>query len=305
MLNFLVKRIVLAIAVAITVSIITFGLVRLSGDPAVAMAGEGASTADVESVRKLYGFDRPIVVQYLSWAGRALEGDFGHSPFLNADVSGVVAERLPPTLMLGGAAITLAILLAVPLGVLAAVFRNTLIDRVVLVIAVTGQAVPTFWFSLILIVWLGIKLRILPISGSTTWLHFVMPAMALGLYVLPAILRLTRAGMIDALSADYIRTAKAKGLRPGRIIFKHALRNAIVPVVALSAVQFGFMLGGSVVVETIFAINGMGLLAWESIRRSDFPTMQAIVLVLSGIYIALSLLGDALNALLDPRLREK
>ena len=166
-----------------------------------------------------------------------------------------------------------------------------------------GQALPSFWFALMMIFFFGVYLRWLPITGSGSWLNFVMPAVALGYYVTPAVMRLTRAGMIEVLSSDYIRTARAKGLRPGVVLFKHALRNAIIPVVSLAAVQFGFMLGGSIVIETIFAINGLGQLAWESILRADLPMMQAIVLVLSCFYIVLTFLADILNAFLDPRIR--
>lgn len=304
MLSYLARRLALAIAVAFSVSVITFLLVQLSGDPAVAVAGEGATKTDIEALRKLNGYDQPLVVQYARWAGRALTGDFGYSNFLNTSVSSLIAERLPYTLWLGFFAIALATLFALPLGVLAAVYRDSLLDRFVVIVSVVAQAVPTFWISLLFIVWFGIKLRWLPISGSGTWSHFIMPSVALSLYVMPGILRLTRAGMIDALAADYIRTVRAKGLGSASVVFKHALRNAVAPVVALAAVQFGFMLAGSVVVETIFAINGIGFLAWESIRRSDFPTMQAIVLVLSAIYIGLSIVGDTINAVLDPRIRK-
>ena len=162
---------------------------------------------------------------------------------------------------------------------------------------------PSFWFALTLMLWLGIYWRLLPITGSDSWANFVMPSIALGYYVTPAVMRLTRAGMLEVLAADYIRTARAKGLRPMRVLFKHALRNAIIPVVSLAAVQFGFMLGGSIVIETIFAINGLGFLAWESIQRADLPMMQAIVLVLSVFYIVLTFLADMLNAWLDPRIR--
>jgi peptide/nickel transport system permease protein len=187
--------------------------------------------------------------------------------------------------------------------VLAAVRPNSFADRFALTLAVVGQAMPSFWFALTLILWLGVVWRLLPITGSDSWQNFVMPAIALGYYVTPAVMRLTRAGVIEVLSSDYIRTARAKGLRPMTVLFKHALRNAIIPVVSLTAVQFGFMLGGSIVIETIFQINGLGYLAWESIQRKDLPTMQAIVLVLSVIYVLLTLLADLLNAFLDPRLR--
>jgi len=303
MLIYTLKRLGVAILVAITVTVLTFTLLRLSGDPAVALAGDGATAADVEYVRKQYGFDRPIVVQYLDWAGRAVRGDFGRSQFLKTEVAPVIFERLPVTMTLGACALSFALLLSIPLGVLAAMRPNTWIDRFALTLAVVGQALPSFWFALILIVYVGVTWRLLPITGSDTWLHFIMPSIALGYYATPAIMRLTRAGMLEVLSSDYIRTARAKGLRPMTVLFKHALRNAVIPVVSLAAVQLGFMLGGSVVIETIFSLNGLGNLAWESIQRSDFEMMQAIVLVLATLYIVLTFLADVLNAFLDPRLR--
>jgi len=287
MLAFTAKRLGVALLVALTVSLITFSMIYVSGDPAIAIAGEGARPADIEAIRKFYGFDRPIAVQYLDWLAGALQGDFGRSYTLRQPVADVIFARLPVTMILGASAILFALVLAIPLGVLAAVRPNSLADR----------------FALTLILWLGVNWRLLPITGSGSWQNFVMPAIALGYYVTPAVMRLTRAGVLEVLSADYIRTARAKGLRPMTVLFKHALRNAIIPVVSLAAVQFGFMLGGSIVIETIFQINGLGYLAWESIQRKDLPTMQAIVLVLSVIYVLLTLLADLLNAFLDPRLR--
>jgi peptide/nickel transport system permease protein len=303
MLAFTTKRLGVALLVALTVSLITFSMIYVSGDPAIAIAGEGARPQDIEAIRKFYGFDRPIIVQYLDWLAGALRGDFGRSFTLRQPVADVIFDRLPVTMVLGASAIAFALLLAIPLGVLAAVRPNSILDRFALTIAVVGQAMPTFWFALTLILWLGVYWRLLPITGSSSWQNFVMPAVALGYYVTPAVMRLTRAGVLEVLSSDYIRTARAKGLRPLTVLFKHALRNAIIPVVSLSAVQFGFMLGGSIVIETIFQINGLGYLAWESIQRKDLPTMQAIVLVLSVIYVLLTLAADLLNAFLDPRLR--
>jgi peptide/nickel transport system permease protein len=278
-------------------------MIYMSGDPAIAIAGEGARAEDVEAIRKFYGFDRPIAVQYLDWLAGALKGDLGRSYTLRQPVAGVILARLPVTMILGASAMTFALVLAIPLGVVAAVRPNSMVDRFALALAVVGQAMPSFWFALTLILWLGVHWRVLPITGSGSWQNFVMPAVALGYYVTPAVMRLTRAGVLEVLSSDYIRTARAKGLRPMTVLFKHALRNAIIPVVALAAVQFGFMLGGSIVIETIFQINGLGYLAWESIQRKDLPTMQAIVLVLSVIYVGLTLAADLLNAFLDPRLR--
>jgi peptide/nickel transport system permease protein len=282
---------------------ISFSLLYISSDPAIAMAGETASDADIEAIRQLYGFDRPIVVQYLDWLKKAISGDLGKSYYFRTDVSHLIAERLPTTMTLGLCAIIFAIGLAVPLGVASAIRPNSIIDRVALFLSVMGQALPSFWFALILIVLFSVNLRWLPVSGSDTWLHFVMPTIVLGYYAAPAIMRLTRTGMLEVLSTDYIRTARAKGLRPPIVLFKHALRNAIIPVVSLAAVQFGFMLGGSIVVETIFALHGAGFLAWESITRNDLPTVQGLILAFSLFYIILTLIADLINAWLDPRIR--
>lgn len=303
MLIYAVKRLSVALLVALTVSLLTFSMIYLSGDPAMALAGEAATQADIENIRRVYGYDQSIYVQYFGWLGNALTGDLGQSHYLNSPVSEVIFTRLPVTMILGASALSFGLLLAIPLGVLAAMRPNTILDRFALGLAVIGQALPSFWFALIMIFFFGVALRWLPITGSDSWLNFVMPSIALGYYITPAVMRLTRAGMIEVLSSDYIRTARAKGLRPSVVLFKHALRNAIIPVVSLAAVQFGFMLGGSIVIETIFAINGLGQLAWESILRADLPMMQAIVLVLSCIYIILTLVADILNAFLDPRIR--
>ena len=303
MLAYSFKRLGLALFVALTVSFISFGLLYLSSDPAIAMAGETAADEDIEAIRELYGFDRPIMVQYFEWLGKAVSGDLGKSYYFRTSVTGLISERLPTTMTLGLCAIIFAIFLAVPLGVAAAVKPNSFVDRLALFLSVMGQALPSFWFALILIVLMSVQLGILPVSGSDTWKHFVMPTVVLGYYAAPAIMRLTRTGMLEVLSSDYIRTAKAKGLRPPVVLFKHALRNAIIPVVSLAAVQFGFMLGGSIVVETIFALHGAGFLAWESITRNDLPTVQGLILVFSLFYIVLTFLADLLNAWLDPRIR--
>ena len=303
MLAYAVKRLLLAVLVAISVSVVSFLLLRSSGDVAAAIAGPSATSSDIEHVRKQYGLDRPLLVQYLEWAGAALTGDLGQSFYFKSAVSGIVRDRMAVTMILGGSALGFALLISIPLGVVAALRPNTWVDRIALTISVLGQALPTFWFALMMIILFGVMLRWLPITGSATWKHFVMPSIALGYYATPAIMRLTRTGMLDVLGSDYIRTARAKGLRTGSVLFKHALRNAIIPVVSLAAVQFGFMLGGSVVIETIFALHGLGFLAWESITRSDIAVVQAVVLLLSVFFILLTLLADLLNAFLDPRIR--
>jgi peptide/nickel transport system permease protein len=300
---FTLKRLGLAILVTFTVSLLSFSLLFMSGDPASAIAGENASATDIEAIRVLYGFDRPFMVQYADWLFGALSGDFGQSYYFRVPVAQLIGERLSTTMLLGVCGISFALVTAIPLGVAAAMRPNSLIDRTALFLSVMGQAMPSFWFGLVLIVVFSIQLGWLPPSGSSTWKHFIMPTVVLGYYAMPAIMRLTRAGMLEVLNADYIRTARAKGASETRVMFKHALRNAVVPVVSLAAVQMGFMLGGSIVVESIFALHGAGYLAWESIARNDLPTVQALILIFSLFYIVFTFLSDLVNAWLDPRIR--
>lgn len=303
MLFFILKRLLVTFLVVAVTSVIAFLLVHMSGDPAAAMAGEGASASDIAAVRELFGFDRPLVLQYLDWIGRLLQGDFGRSYYLRMDVVDVLAEHVPVTATLGVLALTFALALSIPLGVLAALRPNTVIDRISLWLAVAGQALPSFLFALGLMYLFGVYLRWLPISGDSTWAHFIMPSVALGYYATPAIMRLTRSGMLDVMQADHVRTARAYGLTPWRVVVRHGLRHAIVPVVSLAAVQLGFMLGGSIVIETIFSLKGIGHLAWESIQRADIEVIQAILLLIAVAYAILTLVADLLNAALDPRIR--
>ncbi len=303
MLKFTLERLGVAVLVALAVSLLTFAMIHASGDPAIALVGEGGRAQEIENVRSAYGLDRPFLEQYFDWLLRALRGDLGHSFTLRTPVADVIAARLPTTMLLAACALAFALALGIPLGVIAGASPKTPIDRFALTLAVVGQALPAFLVALTLVFWLGVRWRLLPVSGSASWANYVMPAIALGFALLAGVVRLTRTCMLDVMASDYIRTARAKGLRPASVLFKHALRNAIVPVVSLAAVQFGFMLGGSVVIETIFQIDGLGYLAWESIQRKDLPTMQAIVLVLSVVYVCLTLLADLANALLNPRVR--
>ncbi len=303
MLSYVVKRLLVTLAVVVVTSIVAFSLVHLSGDPAAAMAGENASSQDVENIRKLYGFDRPLPEQYLTWVGRLFHGDFGRSYYLRTGVQAVLAEHAPVTARLGLMALAFTLLLSVPLGVLAALRPNTLIDRFALWLAVAGQALPSFLFAMLLIFVFAVTLRWLPVSGGATWLHFLLPAVALGYNAAPAIMRLTRSGMLETLQSDHVRTARAYGLSPWRVVLRHALRHAIIPVVSLAAVQLGYMLGGSIVIETVFSLKGLGYLAWQSIQRSDIEVVQAILLVIAVAYALLTLLADLLNAMLDPRIR--
>ena len=292
-----------AVLVCVTVLVFAFALTRLSGDLAISIGGANATPADIEVIRKAYGLDRPVIEQFFDWVGRAITGDFGRSYFYHERVAVLVGDRLPITLTLGLVGLSIALCAALPLGVIAAMNEGKAIDRAISLVALLGQAMPSFWLGLLLMITFGLKLGWLPISGTGSWQHFVMPGIVLAFSAIPALMRLTRAGMIDALNADYIRTARAKGLSRTSIVLKHAARNAAMPVVSIAAVQLGFMLGGSIVIETVFALHGVGFLAWESISKNDFPTVQAVVLLLAIIYTVLTLLADVLNAVLDPRLR--
>ncbi|MGN6827488.1 ABC transporter permease [Paucibacter sp. M5-1] len=305
MLIYILRRLLVACSVMLTVAVLSFMLLHLSGDLATAIAGAESTSADIEKIRVQYGLDRPITTQFFDWLGAAARLDFGRSFYFQNTVMELIGERLPITLKLGAVALLLAVAVAIPLGVLAAIYRDSWVDRLALMIAVVGQAMPNFWFALTLILIFAVGLQWLPVAGNESWLHFVLPAIALGYYAMPSLMRLTRAGMLDVLGSDYIRTARAKGLSPARVIFKHALRNAIIPVVALAAVELGFMLGGSVVIESVYSLQGLGQLAWDSIARNDYPVVQAVVLIIASFYIALTFLADVLNAALDPRMRTK
>ncbi|MEC5320972.1 ABC transporter permease [Brenneria populi subsp. brevivirga] len=303
MIIYILHRLLVALAVLFTVAVVSFSLLHLSGDLAAAIAGPEATAEVVERIRAQYGLDQPLTTQFMHWMWSALHLDFGRSFYFENTVMELVGQRMPVTLKLGAVSLLLALLVAIPLGVLAAVFRDTWIDRCATFVSVIGQAMPNFWFALLLIVIFAVGLKWLPVAGNGSWRNFVLPAVALGYYAMPSLMRLTRSGMLDVLGADYIRTARAKGLSSFKVIVKHGLRNAIIPVVALATVELGFMLGGSVVIESIFALQGLGQLAWDSISRNDFPVVQAIVLIISVFYIGLTFLADILNAALDPRLR--
>ncbi len=301
--RFFVHRLLISLLVAATVTVVGFSLLRLSGDLAAELAGEDATPEEIAQTAKSYGLDKPLYEQYLVWLTSAFRGDLGRSLFTNDPVTELISDRIGVTVQLALMSLTLAIILAVPLGVIAARNPNSWVDRGALAFAVFGQAIPNFWFGLMLIVVFGVWLRWLPFIGSETIVHFILPTVTLGVAVMPAIMRLTRTGMVEVLDSDFIRTARAKGLQRRSILYKHGLRYAILPVVSISAVMLGFLMGGSVIVESIFALNGVGFLAFQSILRADFPVVQSILVIISFLYIFLTLMSDLINAQLDPRIR--
>jgi peptide/nickel transport system permease protein len=242
-------------------------------------------------------------VRFLEWLGQLVTGDFGDSYYWKQPVFDLLIDRAPVTLTLAAGALTVTISLGLTLGVLAALKPNGWLDRFALSFGTAAQAVPNFWFGLMLIILLGVTFPIFPVSGDSTWMHFVLPCFVLGTSAVPQVLRLTRTGMIEVLGSDYIRTARAKGFRPRQILFRHALRNALLPIVSVITIQIGYKLGGSVITESVFALNGLGRLAYESILGADIPTVQMLVFFFALVFIILSILGDILNAWLDPRMR--
>ena len=303
MLRYIALRAALALAVAFTVSLAAFLLLNVAGDPAQAIAGEDATPDVIEAIRDRYGLDRPLPVRYFDWLGGVLQGDFGESYYWHKPVAELVADRADETITLALSALSVTILIAIPLGALAALNPNSWIDRFALGVAVSAQAVPNFWLGLIMIILFGVMMPIFPVSGDSTWKHCVLPAFVLGASSVPAVMRLTRTGLIEVMGADYIRTARSKGFRGWHLLRRHALRNALLPVISVLAVQLGQKFGGSVITESIFAINGLGRLALESILGMDIPTVQMLIFVFAIVFVAMNLLADILNAALDPRIR--
>lgn len=303
MFRYAFKRAVLALLVALSVSAATFALLHFATDPAKAIAGEEADPLLVEQIRDRYGLNRPVLVQYASWIGGLLRGDLGESYHWKRPVAELISTHAPVTIKLALLSVMVTIAIALPLGIVAALRPNTLIDRVALSTAVAAQAIPNFWLGLMCIILFAVKLKLLPVSGDATMLHFVLPCFVLGASSVPAVMRLTRTGLLEVMGSDYIRTARSKGYRGVRLLQRHALRNAMLPVVSVLAIQLGHKLGGSVIVESVFAINGLGRLALQSILGGDIPTVQMLVFVFAVTFVLLTLLADLLNGWLDPRVR--
>ena len=303
MLRFIAGRLIVVLSVGLTLSIVTFFLLNYVIDPAQAIAGEDALFEEIEQIREQYGFDRSITVRYFEWFSGIFQGDLGISYYWNKPVISLLIDRAPETITLALMSVSVTILISIPLGILAALNPNSLVDRIALGIAVTAQAVPNFWLGLIMILIFALAIPIFPVSGDKTFFHFVLPSIVLGASSVPAVMRLMRTGLLDVINADFIRTARSSGFYGWRLVFDHALRNALLPVVSVLAVQLGNKFGGSVITESVFAINGLGRLALESILGADIPTVQILVFVFAIIFLFFNLLADILNAYLDPRLR--
>jgi peptide/nickel transport system permease protein len=291
--------------VAVGVSLVVFGLVHLSGDPVLLMVSSDAPPDVVTATRHALGFDRPLYEQFGRYVTRAAQGDLGVSLRSNRPVATLIRERLPATVELTLAALLIAVAVAVPAGIVSAVRRGSLVDRVAMVGAVAGQAMPIFWLALLLITLFGVYLRWLPVFGRGSLAHLVLPAVSLSTVILGRLARLVRSSMLEVLGQDYVRTARAKGVGEPRVLAAHALKNAAIPIVTLLGLQFAQLLGGAVVTETIFAWPGIGRLVVEAIFNRDFPVVQGVVLVVSLIFVTVNLLVDLAYAALDPRIRSE
>lgn len=305
MAQFAMRRSLWAIAIVFLVSALTYGLLFVASDPAVTLAGPEATQEDIENLRRSLGLDAPSHVRYLRWAGRMLQGDFGDSFRTQRPAMIDISASLPATAALALVAIGLSLTIALPLGIAGAVYPRSLASAIGNFIAAVGQAVPLFWLGILLTIFFGVQLKWFPISGAGTYKHFVLPAFTLALYLLPATLRLTQAAMLETLHQDFVRTARAKGIPERFVVLKHALRPALVSVVALIAIQLGTLLGGTVVIESVFAWPGIGTLALRSITSGDIPVVLGIVIIMSAVFVILTTLGDILVAYLDPRIQQR
>ena len=305
-MEYLVRRLLLTIIVVFGVSIISFGLMFLTGDPAVVMLGSGAdlmSQAQINEFRHARGFDRPWYVQYANFAAKAVRGDFGQSLQYYQPSFNVVVERFPATLELALLSLFISIVFAIPLGVLSATRPNSIFDHVCTLLALAGQSLPNFWLGILLMLFFGVTLRWLPISGRGDWHNLVLPSITLAAFPLARNMRLFRSSLLDVIHTDYVRTARAKGLTENAIMYKHAMRNALLPMVTILGLQLGFTLGGSVIVETVFAWPGVGRLIVQAIGQKDFPVVQAGVTLLALAFTLTNLAVDMLYAWIDPRIR--
>ncbi|MGB3398934.1 MAG: nickel ABC transporter permease [Candidatus Deferrimicrobiaceae bacterium] len=302
MLQFLFKRLWHTVFVIIGISMISFFFIHLSGDPVMLMLPGDASTQEIDTLREQLGFNQPLHRQYLRFAGQALRGKFGNSLYYKVPAMELILERLPASLELAMAAMLIALLVAVPIGIVSAVRRGSFVDMGSMLGALFGLSMPHFWLGIMMILLFSVKLGWLPTSGRGTLAHLIMPSVALGMSLMAMFARLTRSVMLEVLSLDYIRTARSKGLKESVVIYKHALKNALIPLVTVAGMQFGFLLGGTVIIETVFAWPGVGRLVVQAIFNRDYPLVQATVLVLSVIFVAINFLTDMLYMYLDPQI---
>jgi peptide/nickel transport system permease protein len=298
---YLVRRLAQSLIVIAAVVFIVFIMMFLSGNPALLLLPPDASREEILEFSRQMGFDRPLWEQFFSFAGNLLQGDFGRSWRFQAPVLPLVLERLPATIELAVASLALSLVIAVPIGVISAVKRNTFIDGATMVFALIGQSTPGFWLGIMLILVFAVQLGLVPTSGREHWSSIILPAVTLGLTLAGRNARLVRSSVLEVLNEDYIRTARAKGLPEWRVVTMHGLRNALLPVVTVVGLELGHLLGGAVVIETVFAWPGIGLLAVQGVLGRDYPVVQAVIIISALIFVITNLLIDLLYTYLDPR----
>ncbi len=304
MTRFLIRRLLLTIPVLLGVATLVFSLIHLvPGDPVQAMLGESASPQDVAELRGRLGLDRPLFVQYAAFLKGLATGNLGASLRTNQPVSAAIAERLPATFELAAAAMAVALLIAIPLGILAAVRAGTRVDHAATTLALVGISMPNFWLGPLLAIVFAVSLGWLPVSGRGTWAHLVLPSITLGAPLAAVLARMTRASVLEELRELYVLAARARGLSPMRAVLKHAFRNSLIPIVTVLGLQFGVVLTGAVITETIFAWPGVGRLLIQSISFRDYPLVQGCILLIAITYVSMNLITDLVYGLLDPRIR--
>lgn len=303
MQRFIARRVVITFFTLILVSLIVFVMARASGDPRTLLLDDYASKEMYDELGEQLGLDKPLYVQYAIFLGDALTLDFGNSVIDKQPVTDIIIERLPATLQLGLAAFIFSLVVGIPLGILSSIKRDSLWDQVGKVVALLGQSTPPFWLGIMLIFFFAVTLGWVPPSGRWEWNSFILPAVTLGWFTVAANMRIVRSAMLDSLDTEYIKLARAKGVPETQIIWKHALKNAVIPPLTFMGITLGTLVTGSIVAETVFAWPGIGLLAFDALRQSDYSLLQGIVIFFALMYLGISLMVDILYAYLDPRIR--
>jgi peptide/nickel transport system permease protein len=303
MRRYIARQLVQLVIVVIGISLLAFTILHVLGDPVLLLLPQNAGKEEFERYRHLLGLDQPLHVQYWKFASRAVRGDFGKSWYADTPAFRLVIERMPPTIYLTLAGFLVALLIALPLGILAALRRHSWVDNLCTAVAVAGQATPLFWLGIMLIILFAVRLKMLPASGYGTWQHFILPSFCLGAALAPITMRLVRSGVIEVMNMEFIKTARAKGVAEPMVVVKHAFRNACIPVITVLGLQFGQLLGGAIITETVFAWPGVATLTVESIRNQDFPVVQCAVVLLALVIVTVNLIVDLVVGVIDPRIR--
>jgi peptide/nickel transport system permease protein len=303
--RFVISRLLQGALVILGATTIVFFLMRvLPGDP-VRLVAPNANEASLEAIREQLGFNRPLPIQYLDFVGHAVTGDFGNSLYQAAPVTELILQKFPLTMTLGLIGLGLALAIAVPLGVLAALYRDTVWDRLVLLISMSALSMPNFWVGLVLIFFVAVRWGWLPATGYQGWKSFILPAIALATTLLAMLIRVTRTVVIDVINQDFVKAQRARGLPPSLILGRHVLKNTAIPILTLLGVQLGYLLGGALVIEYVFDFPGLGLLMFNAVFRRDYPLVQGISIVVAAVFVLINLAVDLSYAFLDPRIRQQ